>query len=57
MPKTVKLKDTNGVIQTIAFDPSYPIEVTTLVDTNWTLKTTDPLGTESLDWLGRKPKK
>ena len=57
MRKTIKYKDTSGNIQTVAFDSSYPIEVTTLVDTIWTLKTTDSLGTDTSYWIGRKPKK
>jgi hypothetical protein len=57
MPKTIKYKDNSGVIQTVGFDSSYPVEVETNADTEWTLKTTDPLGTDTSNWIGRKPKK
>lgn len=58
MAKTIKYKDTSGNIQTVAFDTNYPIEVTTLVDTTWTLKTTDPTnGTLTTDYLGGRPKR
>jgi len=53
----IRYKDTSGVIHTVKFDSTYQIEVDVAVDTEWTLKTTDPLGTETLDWIGRKPKK
>lgn len=57
MAKTIKYKDNSGNIQTVGFDSSYAVEVTTNVDTEWTLKTTDSLGTDTYNWIGRKPKK
>lgn len=58
MAKTIKYKDNNGNIQTVGFDSSYPVEVTTNADTEWQLKATDPTnGTETIDFIGGRSKR
>lgn len=58
MAKTIKYKDTTGVIQTVGFDSSYAVEVETNADTEWTLKTTDPTnGTLTTEFVGGREKR
>lgn len=58
MAQTIKYKDTNGNVQTVQFDNSYPVEVTVPNDnTTWTLITTDPSGSLTTHHVGGRPKR
>lgn len=58
MAQFIKYKDPLGVVQTVQFDVSYPVEIAVPNDnTEWELVTTSPDGSLTTEHVGNRPKK